>query len=317
MKKQYTILYITLTITFLNLLVIAFILRSHNREKTNIGERMEYLDDGIEVPVSFTTDVKLPKQITFAGESVPLNRIDVQESLRKELIVNTYLHSHTIQIMKKAPRIFAIIEPILKSNNIPEDFKYLAVIESSLDPLALSPSGAVGIWQFMEGTAKDFKLEINKEVDERYNIEKATYAATQYLKKAYERFGSWTATAAAYNAGQNMIRKQMEAQKETDYYDLLLGEETERYVFRILALKQIMTHPELYSFIVKDKYPIEVTKKVKVNGPIPNLADFATEHKISYKTLKRFNPWLRKNHLRNSQRKTYEILIPVNTELYK
>ena len=198
------------------------------------------------------------------------------------------------------------MEPILEKNGIPEDFKYLAVIESRLNPQAQSPAGAVGVWQFLKGTGKENGLEINNEVDERYHIE-----------KSYEKFGSWTRAAAAYNAGAAMISRQMDLQKETNYYNLLLGEETERYVFRILALKQIMNHPELYNFKVNTVYTFEKTETVEVKGPVKSWADFAQEQGITYKTLKRFNPWLRKTDLKNPRHKTYTISIPKKKELYK
>lgn len=263
------------------------------------------------------SDAITPDTLSLAGEPVPLHRLDIQESLRKELIVNSYLHSHTIQILQYAPRMFSIMEPILKANGVPDDFKYLSVIESRLDPQITSPAGAVGIWQFMKNTAEEYGLEVNDEVDERYHIEKSTQAAAAYLKKAYGRLGSWTLAAASYNAGPSMITRQMNIQKENNYYDLLLGEETGRYVFRILALKQIMNHPEMYNFQVNNIYPIENTKKIEVNGPVKDWADFAQEQGITYKTLKRFNPWLRKSDLKNKNRKTYEITVPVEKELYK
>lgn len=264
-----------------------------------------------------TSDTYMPSRINFAGEEAPLHRRDVAEALKKELIVNTYLHSHTIQILKNAPRRFAVIEPILKENGIPDDFKYLAVIESRLEPLVVSPAGATGIWQFMKNTAKELGLEVDTDIDERYNLEKSTQAAAAYLKKAYEKFGSWTLAAASYNAGTSMLNKQMDIQKENYYYNLLLGEETERYVFRILALKQIMNEPEKYNFLVNETYPIDKVTKLEVSTSVKDWADFAREQGITYKTLKRFNPWLRKNSLHNPRQRTYEISIPVNKELYK
>lgn len=313
MKKYTSIIYLCIVVSILNIFVIIF----HSQQKVSSAPLVisdNYRPSGNE---GFTKDVLLPETFSFAGEEVPLHRLDIQEAFRKELIVNTYLHSHTLQILKTAPRIFSIIEPILKENGIPDDFKYLAVIESQLNPLAVSPVGATGIWQFMEETGKEAGLEVNKEVDERYNIEKATRAATAYLKKSYERFGSWTMAAASYNAGVSMVSKQMDIQQEKDYYSLLLGEETGRYVFRILALKQIMNNPGTYYFDKVTPYPIEKTKKIEVKEPVKEWAAFAKSHDISYKTLKRFNPWLRKTDLTNPRHKTYEISIPVNTELYK
>lgn len=309
MKKEQLLIYICIVISAINILLIIFYSRHQNTQTINTPQSTT-------VNTSINPDIFVPQEINLAGEKTPLNRRDITEALTKELIVNTYLHSHTIQILKNAPRVFAIIEPILKEYGIPEDFKYLAVIESRLEPSVVSPAGAVGVWQLMKNTAKELGLEINNEVDERYNIEKSTIAAAAYLKKAYEKFDSWTLAAASYNAGVSMISKQMNIQKETDYYNLLLGEETERYVFRILALKQIMNNPEKYNFNIKTIYPTEKTKQVQVNTSIKSWADFAKEHGITYKTLKRFNPWLRKNELHNSSRKTYTITIPLQKELY-
>ena len=311
MKSTRTIIYICLILTVLNVFAFLFFAcKSHSGIVTPpvtvaSGEALVY------------SEAYMPENITFAGEKVPLHRQDVEEAFRKELIVNSNLHSHTIQILQTAPRMFEVIEPILKKNGIPDDFKYLAVIESRLDPLAVSPAGAVGVWQFLKGTGKEHGLEINNEIDERYHIEKSTEAAADYLKKAYEKFGSWTLAAASYNAGRNMILKQMDIQKESDYYDLLLGEETGRYVFRILALKQIMNHPERYNFKVNTIYPVEKTETVEVKGAVENWADFAREQGITYKTLKRFNPWLRKNDLKNPQGHTYKIPNPKQKDHYK
>lgn len=281
-----------------------------NQEKKE--EKKEYLPRFL-----LPSDVFCPDTFYLAGERVPLERIDISESFKKELIVNTNLHSHTIQVIKNSSRYFHIIEPILKEEKIPNDFKYLAVIESSLNPIAVSPAGAAGIWQLMSGTAKELELEVNKDVDERYHIEKATRAACAYLKKAYDKFGSWTSAAASYNGGMNMLTRQMERQKEKNFYNLLMGEETGRYVYRIMALKQIMENPHLYNFHVGIKYPVEETTQVKVSKPIKDLADFAHEHGITYKTLKRFNPWLRQTSLKVGKNETYYIAIPKDKEAYK
>lgn len=314
MKKYASLIYLCMVISLINIFFIIF----NSQQKVNSTPAIIARNyTSASTPQTRTTDVFMPEKMSFAGEEVPLQRIDVQEAFRRELIVNTYLHSHTLQILKTAPRIFYQLEPILKEAGIPDDFKYLAVIESQLNPLAVSPAGAVGVWQFMEDSAKELDLEVNKEVDERYNIEKATQAAAAYLKREYKRFGSWTMAAAAYNAGAGMVGKQMNIQQEKDYYNLLLGEETGRYVFRILALKQIMNNPQLYNFEVDNTYLIEKTEKVEVKEPVKDWAAFAKEHDITYKTLKRFNPWLRKTDLSNPRHKTYEISIPVDTKAYK
>lgn len=309
MKKTQFLLYACILISAFNLcaLLIYFYITPTKNQSAHFSV----------VPPPHRSEIFMPDEISLGGECTPLQRQDVREALAKELIVNTYLHSHTIQILQMAPRIFSIIEPILQKHGIPDDFKYLAVIESRLNPLATSPAGAVGVWQIMKDTGKELNLEINDEIDERYHLEKSTEAAATYLKKAYSKLGSWTLAAAAYNAGQAMLTKQMNLQKENHYYNLLLGEETERYVFRILALKQIMNHPEKYNFYISNTYPIEPTRKVEVKGKIKSWADFAQSHDITYKTLKRFNPWLRKNDLKNKQKKTYIITIPTQKELYK
>lgn len=304
MKNIRTLLYLCITVSLLNVFAMLFFGRYRNRTAA------EKFQPALTEKEGNTSDVFVPASLELAGEAVPLQRTDVSEALRKELIVNTYLHSHTLQILRNAPKTFKVIEPILKANGIPDDFKYLAVIESRLEPLIVSPSGAVGIWQFMKGTAQEFGLEVNHEVDERYHLEKATQAACNYLKKAYEKFGNWTLAAASYNAGFNMLKKQMKLQQQTDYYNLLLGEETERYVFRILALKQILTQPAAYHFQTPSPCPSEKVKKISIQGPVKDWTEFAKQHGMTYKTLKRLNPWLRKNDLRNPRRKTYEIALP-------
>ncbi len=209
--------------------------------------------------------------------------------------------------------IFRVIEPILKSEGIPDDFKYLALAESGLNPRAVSPAGAVGFWQFLSGTAKDFGLEINSEIDERYNFEKSTYAFCDYMRTSYSKYGNWTLAAASFNGGIARVQRQMERQKMDDYYDLLFADETQRYVFRIAALKLILENPEQYNFVIAegDKYPVIKTRDVEINGSVSNFADFAFDNGISYKLLKDFNPWLRDDKLTNTARKKYTVKIPV------
>lgn len=255
--------------------------------------------------------VPIPDTLSFAGEPIPLDIFYVREALDRELSVNTYWHSSTLQIIKKAKRWFPLYDSILNANNIPLDFKYLSVIESGLANVT-SPAGAKGYWQFMKGTAKDFGLEINKEVDERYNVEKSTEAACKYLQESYEKFGNWTIVAAAYNAGNRGISKQIERQKSGSFYDLLLSDETSRYIYRIAALKLIFENPELYGFYLSQEelYPQIPTHVVEINGEVEDFADFAKLHGINYKILKYFNPWLRQNYLKNKKKKTYKIIIP-------
>ena len=255
--------------------------------------------------------LRLPESIDFAGEKTPLDAPDIQERLDKELLVNTYWQSNMMLLLKRANKYFPLIEEILEEEGIPSDFKYLAVIESGLENVR-SPKGAKGFWQLMPATAKEYGLEVNTNVDERYHIEKATRVACKYLKKAKNRFGSWTLAAASYNRGMYGTNRLLDRQLVDSYYDLLLNSETGRYVFRILAVKEIMTNQERYGFVFnsEDLYnPIPV-KKIGLDTAIANLAEFAKEKEINYKILKIHNPLLIENHLNNKSRKYYEISIP-------
>jgi len=253
----------------------------------------------------------MPSSMEFAGEKVPLHNPDIKERMDRELLVNTYWQSNMFLIIKRAHKFFPQIEPLLKKYGLPDDFKYLAVAESGLDNVK-SNAGASGFWQFMKGTGKEYGLEINAYVDERYNLEISTKVAAEYLLKSKERFGSWTAAAAAYNAGNAGVNNQMEKQGVTDYYDLLLNQETSRYVFRILAFKEILSNPQKYGFNYREKdlYTQVPTNKVMVDTPIEDMAVFAKENGINYKILKIHNPWLRDNYLRNASGKKYYIEIP-------
>ena len=254
----------------------------------------------------------IPNVMTFAGEKVPLQDTDVRERLDREIHVNTYWHSNMLLMIKKANRFFSEIEPLLKKYNLPDDFKYLAVAESGLDNVT-SHAGASGFWQFMKATGKEYGLEINNYVDERYNLELATKVAAQYLMNSKELFGSWTNAAAAYNAGNAGITKQMKRQDATDYYSLLLNSETGRYVFRILAFKEILSNPEKYGFYVdqQDLYQAIPTKTIIINTPVEDFAKFAKQQGINYKILKIHNPWLRDTYLKNASGKAYSIKIPI------
>ncbi len=259
----------------------------------------------------------VPESVTFAGEEVPINEFEVRERFQREIIVNTYWHSASILLLQRAGRWFPIIEPILKEQGIPEDFKYLSAIESNLTN-AVSPAGASGFWQFMKGSGKEYGLEISDEVDERYNLEKATLAACEYLKDAKKKFGTWTLAAASYNRGMSGIDKQLERQKESSYYDITLNEETARYVFRILAMKELFERPRDFGFyLTDDDYYKEIrTKNLIVNSSIEHLGDFAKKNGISYKLLKYFNPWLRDISLKNKSKKEYTIKIPFQEDIY-
>ncbi|MBP2282861.1 hypothetical protein H4V97_001179 [Flavobacterium sp. CG_23.5] len=253
-----------------------------------------------------------PEKLDFAGEETPLKLSDVRERLDRELLININSQASTILNIKRANRAFPVIEPILKKNGIPDDFKYLAVIESGLVN-AVSPAGARGVWQFMPETAREKGMEVTDNVDERYHLEKSTEAACSYFLKAKAKFGSWTMAAASYNGGMTGVQKQIDIQKVTNYYDLLLTEETSRYVFRILTLKEIMKNPIKYGFTVLpgEMYEILPTKKIEIDSSITDLAAFAKEQGINYKILKIHNPWLRETKLINDTGKKYQIEIPL------
>lgn len=253
----------------------------------------------------------IPKNLEFAGEPMPLDKDDIRERIDRELLVNTYWQSNGLLLIKRSKKYFPIIEPILEKYGVPDDFKYLAVIESGLTQ-AVSPAKAVGFWQIMRSTGRELGLEVNANVDERYHIEKATEAACKYLIASKLRFGSWTLAAAAYNAGNAGIDRYLREQKVDNYYDLLLGQETGRYVFRIIAIKQILQNPENYGFNFKEKhlYKLPKTNIVEVDTVVNNFPDFAKRFGITYKDLKLHNPWLRERHLNNASKKLYEIKIP-------
>lgn len=254
----------------------------------------------------------LPAKVSFASEEVPLQITDVRERFDRELLVNTYWQSQTLLMLKRKERWFPVIEPILKANRIPDDFKYLAMAESGFTN-TVSPSGASGFWQFLEGTGKRYDLEINSEVDERYHLEKATLAACRYFQEAYDQFGSWSLTAASYNMGIEGVRRQLEKQKVDDYYDLLLVEETSRYVFRILALKMICENPVDYGFHLRkrDFYSPVPYRTFTPDSTIADLAAFAIQEGTNYKELKLMNPWLRANVLTAKPGKKFAIKIPL------
>ena len=262
--------------------------------------------DGVTAP-------PIPEQVDFAGELLPMDNFDAKERFDRELIANCFRHSSTLLFLKKANRYFPIIEPILAQQGVPDDIKYLAVAESALSN-ATSPAGAKGFWQFMPQSAKERGLEVNAEVDERYHLEKATVAACQYLKEAYQQLGSWTLAAAAYNMGSLGLRKQLKKQGGTSYFDLDLNAETARYILRIMAIKTIMQAPETYGFQLsqKDLYPpMPRFKAITEKGNIPDLAAYAQKHHISYRMLKLYNPWLLDATLSNTENRTYTIKIPI------
>jgi len=261
---------------------------------------------------------EVPEKAVFCGKEIDLTRFDRHERMDRELLAFTYMHSTSIQLIKRANRYFPIVEPILKKHGIPDDFKYLMAIESNCNPLARSTAGAVGLWQFMQATGREYGLEVNKNIDERYHVEKATEAACKYLKDAYEKYKDWIAVAASYNAGQARIAEQQEKQQETDVLDLHLTEETARYVYRIIAAKIMLSGPAAFGFRLRasDLYMSIPYKEVTVTSGIADLAAWAKKQGTTYALLKNLNPWLRDNFLQNVSKRTYVLKIPVKERIY-
>lgn len=255
--------------------------------------------------------IPMPEELEFSGESVPLNIPDIKERMDRELLVNTYWQSNGFLLFKRAHKYFPIIEPILESYGVPDDFKYLAMIESGLQNIT-SPAGAKGFWQIMKSTGREYGLEINSNVDERYNLILSTKVACEYLIKAKKKYGSWTLSAAAYNAGMNRISSELERQSVDNYYDMLLGQETGRYIFRIIAVKEITNNPKKYGFNFSeiDLYGYPNSYTVKVDTAVTDLVKFAEKFNLNYKQLKIHNPWLKEAFLNNKSRKKYDIEIP-------
>tara|TARA_B110000261_G_scaffold153829_1_gene184837 strand:- start:57 stop:983 length:927 start_codon:yes stop_codon:yes gene_type:complete len=295
----------TISTAFFVLLVSTFVLLAFS-SKTVIDSQITSPENGYNIYA-----IEIPAALYFCEESMPIQIPDIRERIDRELLVNTYWQSNGLLMFKRAQRYFPIIEPILESYGIPDDFKYLALIESGLQNVT-SPAGAKGFWQIMKPTGKEYGLEINSNVDERNNLELATVVACKYLLKAKVKFGNWTLAAASYNAGISGVSKQLERQGVSSYYDLLLGEETGRYMFRIVALKEIMTHPKKYGFNFSeiDLYKTVPTYKVKVDTAVTDFVKFAEKYDLNYKQLKIHNPWLREAFLNNKTRKVYSLEIP-------
>lgn len=256
---------------------------------------------------------RVPEYVVFGGDTVWLNKPDRYERMDREFIAFTYSHTNSTLVLKRSKRYFSIVEPILKANGVPDDLKYIMVIESLLNPKAVSVAKAAGIWQFMEGTARGYGLEVSAEVDERYNVEKETVAACKMLKNLYRKYGDWMTAAAAYNCGPGNVDKRIASQHQKCAMDLLLPEETSRYMFRLLTAKLFCEDPLSFGFNVKESemYPLlEVRERVTVASSIEDLADFADKHGTTYFRLKEANPWLRDNTLTVKPGKTYEIIIP-------
>lgn len=309
MNKGLTIFNLALSSLLLIFLFSSYL--SGGEEKASDTPKFEEAEVHYGLPQNVRS-VQLHKDFSFAGEPVPVDNFDIRERLEREVLVNSYWHSSTALNMKMANRFFEVIEPILAEEGVPDDFKYLAVAESNLRNVT-SPAGAKGIWQFLAATGRAYGLEINNEVEERYHLEKSTRAAARYIKDYYEELGSWTLAAAAYNMGGPRLKRELDNQRADSYYDLNLFEETNRYVFRIIAFKEIMENPTKYGFYIREdeKYPpLTDVEYIQVDEPIPNLGDFAREHGISYRMLKVYNPWLITNSLRNVAGKNYQIAIP-------
>lgn len=278
--------------------------------KVNSGDNSEenriYLKESNKV-----FSVPIPDKVTFIDENVPIDRFYVKEALEKEITVNTYFHSSSIFLIKKANRWFPVIEPILKKYNIPADFKYLAVAESGLENL-VSPAGATGFWQLMPNTARELGLEVNADIDQRYDVELSTEAACKYLNKAFEKYGNWTLVAASYNAGMAKISEEIQRQQHSNYYDMIFVEETSRYVYRIIAIKNLLENPSDYGFFIRSKdlfQPFNL-KKIAIDSTIRNIPAFAKSYNLSYKEFKIYNPWIRQAYLANKSGRTYFVQVP-------
>ena len=253
----------------------------------------------------------VPSSYVFAGETVVFNTSERYERIDRELLAFTYAHQNSILILKRSERYFSVVVPILKEYGIPEDLKYLMAIESNLDPRAVSSAGAAGLWQFTKATAQNYGLEVNANVDERYNIEKETIAACKYFKKAYERFGNWTTVAASYNAGMAGIGNRLESQHQTNAIDLWMTTETTRYIYRLIAAKMLFENPSAFGFDVRERYPaLRVRETIEVNGSNVDLVALAEKYGLGYAELRRANMWMMDTKLTNSSQKTYKVIIP-------
>jgi membrane-bound lytic murein transglycosylase D len=309
MKK---FLLLSLPLIVITAIVTAYVVNDTN--SISILPNVAVADEKPEANVLKTYPITLPSQLEFCGEKVPLGDRDVQERLDRELLVNTYWQSQTLLILKEYNKLKPLLEPILKEYNVPTDFIFLAAAESGFRNV-VSPSQAVGVWQMLETTGEIYGLEINDEVDERYHFEKSTEAACKYLVDAYNRFGSWTLAAAAYNMGNDATRRVIEQQQATSYYDMMLSTETQRYLFRILALKEILTNPKRYGFMIEpnDLYQPYRFDEVRVDSTVNNWGTFGKQYNLSYKEVKVLNPWLRSYKLTNKQRKEYIVYVMQKT----
>lgn len=304
-KSKFYFFFLGIAITIGFCIVLATLLLTDNTTNANSSPD-ENFPQGYKI-----ISPGIPNYLEFAGEKIPTENFEVYERMEREFLSNTYWHSATILAIKRANRWFPLIEPILKKNNIPDDFKYLAVAESNLENV-ISPAGATGFWQFMKPAGEKYGLEINSLVDERYDVEKSAAAACKYLRDSYDMFGSWIVAAASYNMGQDGVTKQRERQKAKNYFNLVLNSETSRFVARIVSLKYILQNPERYGFDIKpeDKYkPLEYSE-ITLDSSVADLADYATSLGVNYFILKMYNPWLRDNYLSNNTKRAYTIKLP-------
>jgi len=308
-KILYSLLLVTIVVVALSILS-----SSSFAERNNANQELmqEFFPQRI-------YSISIPLEYEFAGEIIDLRRHDLRERFDRELMAFTYMHSTTLLLIKRANLYFPLIEPVLKANNVPIDFRYLAVIESHLNPRAVSPANAVGIWQFLADTARELGLEVTDQVDERLHLEKSTAAAARFLRRSYEIYGDWMTAAASYNAGRRRISEALRAQGQDNIFDIFVNDETSRYVFRLLAVKEVMSNPAKYGFHLQkeDFYHTVRTREVEVSGSIENWAEWARGHGISYVQLRYFNPWIRRGmRLDNRARKTYRVQIPYLEDLY-
>ncbi|MDR0976180.1 MAG: lytic transglycosylase domain-containing protein [Prevotellaceae bacterium] len=310
MKQQNHLFLLTAVVGLSIALTVPFLLSNRAIDPERESVKSEVLYN--------VTPPAVPEAITFAGEKIELKRYDRRERMDRELMAFAYMHSTTMLTIKRANRYFPIIEPILKENDVPDDLKYLAAIESNFNLLARSPAGAAGMWQFMEKTGREYGLEVTSNIDERSHVEKATRAACQYLKKAYAKYGDWLTVAASYNGGQARISSAIDQQLVNKATDLWLVEETSRYMFRLLAAKAVFSDPQRYGFLLKREqlYPFIPYDEVTVTTGIDDLAQFARDNGVTYAQLKDFNPWLRDTSLANKSGRTYVLKIPTQKGMY-
>ena len=302
MKQQY--IYVLISVVIIFAFSQLFIYSSEPKSDDELHFKQFNIQYGI-------FSIVKPQGLSFCEENIPVHSSEIWERLDKELLKNIYWQSNTLLYFKKANKYFPIIEPILSKNNIPDDFKYLALIESGLENV-ISPAGAAGFWQILKSTAKEYGLEVNSSIDERYHLEKSTQVACDYLNRAFNKFGSWTMAAASYNMGQTGISRSIKKQRTDNYYNLYLNSETGRYIFRIIAVKEIIENPKRYGFMFREKdlYSPPEYKIIEVDSTIADLYDFAEENGINYKLLKLYNPWMLRSVLPDASRRKYQIKIP-------